>query len=538
MVNMDEMFYGTLPQDTQDFSQVLRGVGRSIGDIGRGVSYYPYDLLGAPVDIINMALQPVGLGSERPVLGSDYLRNIAQSLGYAQPSTGSGAETAGRLGAAFVNPAAGARAVGQAGNLVTRGANLSADKLVQMITGNPQATAPRVLEETSMPFMQAMAPKAPTSVPQSTNLQMAREAAESLGMSPDEQVRMLQMGFEPGWYHGTTGDIEKFRLDLLGEATGAQSAKKGFFFARDPINPPQEVLQKSNDPNAIELLKKAGKTDDEIAELNKGLQPGSGARTASGYSLIGGDREYREAMRKASLAEKRQDWDEYDKQMAIAEDFAIGRQQNSQALVAKYGDARDTMIDKVQNAFFNKELPQAEAEALDARFRELMPYGWYNQFEPEQFDMVKQAIKEIAPKKLAKEAEKAIDDFIKVKNERTLDEKTQSGSNVLPIALSYKNPLVYDFKGNAYREHKYADLLDEAKYNGNDAVIMLNTFDPGAGKAELVDVGVVFDPSQIRSKFAAFDPTRTKESDILAGSAGVGGAGLLGAGMMQDEEMF
>ena len=109
----DEMFYGTLPQDTQDFSQVLRGVGRSIRDIGRGVSYYPYDLIGAPVDIINMALQPVGLGSEIPVLGSDYLRNIAQSLGYAQPSTGSGAETAGRLGAAFVNPAAGARAVGQ-----------------------------------------------------------------------------------------------------------------------------------------------------------------------------------------------------------------------------------------------------------------------------------------------------------------------------------------------------------------------------------------------------------------------------------------
>jgi len=537
MVNMDEFFYGTPPQNTQDFSQVLSGVGRSIQDIGRGVSYYPYDLVGAPVDLINMALQPVGLGSERPVLGSDYLRNIAQSLGLAQPSTGSGAETAARFGAALINPAAGARAVGRAGSEINR--------LVSMIDETPPRGSidfsPRQVEsaqQVAQEITQAMAPKTPTSVPQSVNLQMAREAAESLGMSPDEQVRMLQMGFEPGWYHGTTGDIEKFRLDLLGEATGAQSAKKGFFFARDPINPPQEVLQKSNDPNAIELLKKAGKTDDEIAELNKGLQPGSGARTASGYSLIGGDREYREAMRKASLAEKRQDWDEYDKQMAIAEDFAIGRQQNSQALVAKYGDARDTMIDKVQNAFFNKELPQAEAEALDARFRELMPYGWYNQFEPEQFDMVKQAIKEIAPKKLAKEAEKAIDDFIKVKNERTLDEKTQSGSNVLPIALSYKNPLVYDFKGNAYREHKYADLLDEAKYNGNDAVIMLNTFDPGAGKAELVDVGVVFDPSQIRSKFAAFDPTRTKESDILAGSAGVGGAGLLGAGMMQDEEMF
>jgi hypothetical protein len=370
------------------------------------------------------------------------------------------------------------------------------------------------------------------------NLQMAMEEAQKIGLSPDRGTRMLQMGFDPGWYHGTTGDIERFRTDLLGEATGAASAKKGFFFARDPINPPQEMIQKSSDPKAIELLKKAGKTDDEIAELNKNLEPGSGARTASGYSLIGGDREYREAMRKASLAEKKQDWDEYEKQMSIAEDFAIGRMNNSQALVAKYGDARDVMLDKVQGAFFNKQLPQAEAEALDARFRELMPYGWYNQFDANQFETVKQAIREVAPSKQAKEAEKAIDDFIKVKNERTLDEKTQSGSNVLPIALSYKNPLVYDFKGNAYREHKYADLVDEAIYNGNDAVIMLNTYDPGAGKAELVDVGVVFNPNQIRGQFAAFDPSRAKESDILAGTIPLVGGGLLGAEMMQEEEQF
>jgi hypothetical protein len=27
--------------------------------------------------------------------------------------------------------------------------------------------------------------------------------------------------FDPGWYHGTAGDIERFRTDLSGEATGA-----------------------------------------------------------------------------------------------------------------------------------------------------------------------------------------------------------------------------------------------------------------------------------------------------------------------------
>lgn len=49
--------------------------------------------------------------------------------------------------------------VGQASQGVTRGANISADKLVQMITRNPEATAPQVLQETSMPFMNAVAPK-------------------------------------------------------------------------------------------------------------------------------------------------------------------------------------------------------------------------------------------------------------------------------------------------------------------------------------------------------------------------------------------
>jgi hypothetical protein len=99
------MFYGTLPQDTQDFSQVLSGVGRSLGDIRRGVSYLPYDLLGSGVDVANLALGAAGLGSERPVLGSDYLRNIARSLGLAEESTGSATESLARLGAGVMSPA-------------------------------------------------------------------------------------------------------------------------------------------------------------------------------------------------------------------------------------------------------------------------------------------------------------------------------------------------------------------------------------------------------------------------------------------------
>lgn len=136
-------------------------IRQALSDALRGVSYYPYDLIGAPVDIANMVLKPVGLGSEQPILGSDYLRNIAKSLGLAQDPTGSIPETAARIGAGFINPAAGARAVGQIPQQVTRGANITADKLVQMITQNPEATAARVIDETQMPLMQAVMPKEP-----------------------------------------------------------------------------------------------------------------------------------------------------------------------------------------------------------------------------------------------------------------------------------------------------------------------------------------------------------------------------------------
>lgn len=83
--------------------------------------------------------------------------------------------------------------------------------------------------------------------------------------------------FDFDWFHGTTGDVKQFRKDLLGEATGAASAKEGFFFARDPKNPPQEMTMKSSDPEAIAFLKRLGKTDEEIAALNTVSMKGHGA---------------------------------------------------------------------------------------------------------------------------------------------------------------------------------------------------------------------------------------------------------------------
>ena len=331
-------------------------------------------------------------------------------------------------------------------------------------------------------------------------------------IKPSQPVATTRGLFDEGWYHGTTGDIRQFRKDLLGEATGAASAKEGFFFARDPKNPPAEMLQKSNDPDVIEMLKRSGMTDAEIAAANTVSMKGHGAHTASGYAQIGGDREYREAMRLASIAEKKGNWPEYEKQMQIAENFATQKNNQLQLLTAKQGDARDLMINEVA-----KSLKISSDEAWGLRGgNNALPYSWYN--DPSKIDYVKKILSE---KGNSKEAIKSIDNFLAVRAEN-LAQQANSGANVMPVALRYKNPMYYDFKGSAYRDQTYADLVKEAKAKGHDALILQNTYDPGAGTAKLIDVGVVFDPAQIRSRFAKFDPKDINSPDILAAGVPLG----------------
>jgi len=385
-------------------------------------------------------------------------------------------------------------------------ANLALEDIAMASTGQP--TRSLLGDITPKPLMIVESSNRTFKAPQEEALLRARENAIKLGQSSNEETRMLEQGYYPEWYHGSTGDITNFRPDLLGEATGAASAKKGFFFARDPQNPPESLLKKSTDESSIEMLRKMGMSDDEITKLNTVSMAGQGAETASGYAQIGGSREYREATRKAKSAEKRGDWDEYEKQMQIAEDSEINRMNYAQSMVAKYGDARDTMTEKVNQTFYSLQHPQAQAELLDKKYKQLMPYGWYNAYDNKQFNNLKKEIVDLVGEKEAAKAIKTIDDFQRIKNERAVLEKTQQGGNVMPVALRYKNPMVHDFEGKAYREQTYSDLIDQALRGGHDALILKNTFDPGGGPAKLVDVGVVFSPDQIRSKFAAFDPLR------------------------------
>ena len=97
----------------RSMAEAKKGFGRSVDAIRRGVQYSPADLLGAPVDVINMALEPFGLGSEKPFMGSEYLIDKGVQAGIYEPPTGEGEETLARFAAGMVNPTLGPRAVGK-----------------------------------------------------------------------------------------------------------------------------------------------------------------------------------------------------------------------------------------------------------------------------------------------------------------------------------------------------------------------------------------------------------------------------------------
>lgn len=129
---------------------------KMLKDVARGVSYYPYDLVGAPVDIINLGLKGVDwatgskLATEKPVGGSADLIDRFNKIGVAEKPTGSVSEEVARLGSAFINPAAGARATGRvlskAGDVAAKGAEKVGLEATRAITKNPDVTAAQMYE--------------------------------------------------------------------------------------------------------------------------------------------------------------------------------------------------------------------------------------------------------------------------------------------------------------------------------------------------------------------------------------------------------
>lgn len=98
------------------------GAARNVKNLALGAADLPYDVAGTPVDLATMAMRPFGYKTEKPVGGSEYLKEKATKLGVRVPdskdSQDQGFRLAGEIGAAFVNPAS-----------VIRGGTKAADML-------------------------------------------------------------------------------------------------------------------------------------------------------------------------------------------------------------------------------------------------------------------------------------------------------------------------------------------------------------------------------------------------------------------------
>lgn len=120
--------------------------------------------------------------------------------------------------------------------------------------------------------------------------------------------------------------------------------------------------------------------------------------------------------------------------------------------------------------------------------------------------------KEEIPDKIAEAMFKDIKEFGSIEG---------GGANVLPLKLRGKQSL-YDAYGGRWKNEIPKALWGRDLENADIAVINNVIDNPTLQKVDPSTVYAISNPANIRSRFAAFDPFRRHEADILAG-VGVGG---------------
>ena len=129
---------GEAKKSEPSMGEKIKGTAK---EVLRSMQYTPYDLLGAPVDVINLGLKGVDyvtgskLATDKPVGGSEYLIQKSRELGIADEPTGSTTETLTRLGTGIVSPTAGPRAVIAAGKAAKGTAKAALEDLAMAGTG-------------------------------------------------------------------------------------------------------------------------------------------------------------------------------------------------------------------------------------------------------------------------------------------------------------------------------------------------------------------------------------------------------------------
>ena len=116
-----------------------------------------------------------------------------------------------------------------------------------------------------------------------------------------------------------------------------------------------------------------------------------------------------------------------------------------------------------------------------------------------------------------------------------LDASGGAGQNVMPL-MARGNLMAHDFSGAEYTDvaKDIARMIKEAEARGYDGLKLLNLADDVASNGRPATHYAIFDPKNIRSKFAQFDPNNLNSPNLLAGAAGVSGSALAAEPSLDD----
>lgn len=101
----------------------------------------------------------------------------------------------------------------------------------------------------------------------------------------------------------------------------------------------------------------------------------------------------------------------------------------------------------------------------------------------------------------------------------------ETGQHIKPMFARMKNPLIDDVGGRlSTNSERVRKLIKQAEINGNDGIILKNVRSSDPDQAP-TNHYLVFDPKNVRSRFAAFDPKKRNSRDLLASAIGTLGLG-------------
>lgn len=274
-----------------------------------------------------------------------------------------------------------------------------------------------------------------------------------------------------------------------------------------------KAKQELADANLVELFNAAQAAADELARVESKLHKqeaelrsaaGPGVRTDADFQkLMWSDPEYVEASANHIAAVRAYESAGKNAPVRVLTQL-LGRKPDE--LMTWYHGSADIKFDR----FKTKHLGGATGadSAHEAIFLSSLPEDATDyangSFVSAKYNRVEEILQRLAdtasdPNARQSTRERADKHYERIYNEN----RPRKARGIIPAHVRVRNPMIVDNEGAGFG-HITADIR-KAKRLGHDAVIFFNIEDPNAGATHIA----VFDPAQIRSKFAAFATERS-----------------------------